>query len=397
MNSYSSINTNSSISEHLAVFLDAVTNPFGATRPAQVPDGYNHHTLCLTDWIDDLSISIDAPTLAVVTGLGFYFMVGQNTLTTDLENGAANPLYTVVVLPLNATGTIQTNNAGTGLGQIYSANYETISGDGTGRNEDLALVTSLRLFGAGLRLWPTIEMITSSDTLAVTNYYGGLMTPQDIKKCNDNGSNFYNILRQSEYIEEFTNSRGITARLDPFNLENYMTMRSIDNWASQDNFDTSLMAFPIVVARFTQSIANGDVAPLKFMSQYWLEGQLQQPTPIFTSQAPMDLEFTTITKVVANSPENYPLVVEGHTFKSFLKGVNRVSKLVNTAARVSSSLLPGKYGKLAARVATISSDVNQATVSKAALKRKLKKEAKKLAKTKAQQYMAKIGSKQKQS
>lgn len=381
--------SNSVLSEPLTAFLDAVTNPFGATRPCQVPDGYNHHTMCLTDWIDALSISINCPTLANISGVAFYFMVGQNELTDDLDNVGTNgdPLYCVVVMPIDSNGIIQTNNAATGLSVLLSANYAQISGDAYGHVSSNALVTCLRLFGAGLRLWPTIEMITSSDTLAVTNYYGGLMCPEDIHKCVNDGSNFYNILRQSEYISEFTNSQGITTRMDPFGLENYMTMRSLDNWGNINNFDTSLMNFPIVVARFTQTVNNGDIAPIKFMSQYWLEGQLVQPTPLFASQNPFDLEYGTITKIVSHSPDVYPFVVQGHSFKSFLKNVGRVSKLVATTANVSSKLLPQRYANIATKVAKVATNVNQATQSKKALKRaavKVLKKASKKALKKAQ-------------
>jgi hypothetical protein len=367
--------SSSSMSVPMKDFLDAVTNPFTANRPAQVPDGYNHHTICLQDWIDNLAVTVDAPDLASISGIAFFLMVGNNSLMSFIVNGNDNPLYTVVVMPITANGIIQTNNANTGLTNYYSANYEQITGSAIGHDSELSLVDSFRMFGAGIRVWPTIEMITSSETLAVSQYYAGLMTPTAITKSADLATNFYNIVRQSEYIEEFTNSQGCCVRLDPFSLPNYLEMRSLQNWSEIENFDTSLMEFPLIVVRFTQNVSNGDTLPIKFMSQYWLEGSLVQPTPIFTSQAPYDMEYPMITKLIANSPETYPLVVQGHSFKSFLKGVGKVGQLVSKAALVSSHLAPAKYTKVLTKVSKVSGKVGQSatSASKSLPKKKAKK------------------------
>lgn len=368
------------ISSPMKDFMDAVTNPFGATRPAQVPDGYNHHTICLSDWVDNLSVTVDCPDSAVISGIAFYLMVGQNDLTGQLVFGAEHPLYTIVVMPITSAGLIQSNNSVTGLTHYYSANYSQITGSTTGSNSENSLVDSLRIFGAALRIWPTIEMITSSDTLAVSQYYAGLLTPNTILKCYDTASNFYNVIRQSEYIEEFTNSQGCCCRLDPFGLENFLTMRSLENWQEIQNFDTSLANFPLIVVRFTQNVGNGDTIPIKLMSQYWIEGQLVQPTPIFTQQAPYDHEFSQICKILANSPETYPIVEKGHSFKSFLKTASKLSGLVSKVANASSHVLPAdlarvakKVSNITGKVSTISGDVAQKLPAKKKKKKKAKK------------------------
>jgi len=367
------------IAEPMKVFIDAVVAPFSATRPAQIPDGYNHHTICLQDWIDQLAIGVDAPNLANIGGMAFYLMVGQNIFTSKIVSSSDKPTYVIVVMPIDANGVIQTNNAVTGLSTLYFTNYQFINGSATSINIDNALVDSFRLFACGMRLWPTIEVITSSDTLAVSNYYAGLITPSSMFKCVDEANNFYNVLRQSEYIEEFQNSQGASVRLDPFSYPDYLTMRTLSNWQSIDNFDTSLMEFPIIVARFTKTVVDGDIAPIKFMAQAFLEGQLVQPTPLFTAQAPYDLEYGLITKLVANNPDTYPIVSKGHTFKSFLKGVNKVSGLVRKAANVSSGLLPAKYSNYAKQVANVAATAQSLTGKNKAKKKAAKKKVKRAA------------------
>lgn len=327
------------MSTHMKDFLDAVTNPFTANKPCQVPDGHAHETICLTDWIDQMSVVLDVDALTQISGIAFMFIVGNNLLAQEAAT-TSEVGYQVIVMPISNAGNIQTNIGATGLTSYLTANYQTLSGSATGYNDQVSLIDSFRLFGTGLRIWPAIEWVTSSDTPAVSVYYAGLLTPSNVYKSFQNGSNFWNVLRQSEHIQEFANSQGASVRLDPFDQKAFLEMRSWANWTEMISYDTSLMQFPIIACRFTESFSNGDVLPIRFMSQHWLEGQLMQPTPIFSSRPPMDLEYSLITRLISNNPVSYPIVVQGHSFKSFMNNVGKLTQIARKAYTSSSKMLP---------------------------------------------------------
>jgi hypothetical protein len=324
------------ISKCSEVFFDAVINPFGAELPAQVPDAYHHLTMCLIDWIDLMSVSLSIPSGgSPAGGVAFMFVAGGNDLT-EVSTLAAQT-YGIVVMPLNEDGGIMTNSGGTQITMLVPTNYQVINGTGNGQSMVNALVDSFRIFSTGIRLWPTIEIITDSETRAVASYYAGLITPNTVRKAFNDESNFYDVMRQSYYVEMYQNSQGCTVRMDPFDEKRFLDMKTLYNWSNMTSFDTSNIAFPIVAAQFTSAdYEDGSVLPVRFMSQHWLEGQLVQPTPLLPTPSCNDLNFWTLAQTITDNPKDFPIVVEGHSFPSIVTKTKKFLPLIDKALKDSS-------------------------------------------------------------
>jgi len=353
----------SNFSSTMQCFMNAVVDPFGTNCPAVVPDDYHKETVSLTDWIDvqGLNVTIYTSTNYFVQGVMIFPTIGTNRFTGVAFNSS---LYSMQVLPLLGNGNAVIGaNTNTQYNSLNFANIEQITGNTYGKDYAQALVESYRIFSMGIRLWPAIELITDSTTLAVSMFYGGSLALNDILRQLDLGSsaNMWQLLRQSEYIHEYTNSAGVTARLDPFEDKRYLAMRTLDEWSSDISYDGANLMVPVVAAYFTTAVEYttgtgppADVSnsfPVRFMSQAWIEGRLVQPTPIFAVPSPVDLAYDDVTKLISADKETYPLVVEGHSFKSFVGGLGRLTNVLSKTLKASSKLLPANYqsiGHLAA-------------------------------------------------
>jgi len=337
------------ISLPMKCFLDAVVNPFTADRPCQVPDGYTHRTIPLQDWNDYESMVTNSPQGTVVGGQLLMLCVGQNELTAQAFTNVNT--YTVLCIDIDNNGLLLFDNTGVGFPTLPTANYAAINGAAPGINVDTALVDSFRLFAAGLRVLPKIELITDSTTVAVSQYYAGLATPNSINKAYNHGENIFDVVRQSTFIQQFQNSTGASVRLDPFDFSRFLDMRTLANWSNIINFDTSFMLFPTIAILYTFPITNptpyvGQSVPIRFQSQMWLEGQLVQPTPIFSTQSPMDMAYETIVKSIAYQPETYPIVTQGHSFTTIFNKVGTIVRSVGAALQMSSAIMPPPYRDL---------------------------------------------------
>jgi hypothetical protein len=335
-----------SFSPQMSEFIDTVVNPFNATEPCQIPDGYHHRTICLQDWYDTMSGATSASAGVVVTGQLYIFMIGTNDLA-QLGN-STNQTYQIMTMDIDSSNHLNASAAG-GLQQLTLANYNTINGAVTGYNDQSSLAIAFRVFSFGMRLLPTVEVITDSSTQAVAQFYAGLMTPQDINTCYNQATNFYNLLRQAEYVQEFQNNSGVSVRLDPFQDELLLKPRSLNSWANKATYDSGTYYFPIIAVRFVNpvtAITDGAVLPIRIEAQIWIDAEIAQPTPIFTRVSPCDLEYSMVTKMISHSTSEYPVVTEGHSFKKFLNVASKISGAVGKVLQTSSSILPGPAGKI---------------------------------------------------
>lgn len=331
-----------------ANFLDSIVDPFNAEDPVQVPDGHNQKTLALQDWIDLEDYELDVPALANIAGVVFSWQIGMNELVG--LSVTPNAVYQVIVMPFTEDGIVQTNLAATGLSSIIPDNYQTINGSSNSISTDAALVTSWRNFSTGIRLLPTIELITDSSTTAISSFYGGLIAPIALSKSVNDATNIMGIVRQAEHVQQYSNKFGVSARMDPFNDPGFLKLRTLGNWQSINHIDTGLWLLPIVVCRFTAVLGDTDTIPVKIQSQHWFDGPLVQPTPIFASLPPFDSNFQLLGRALEKDLVDYPVVTEGNSFGSFLNKAAKFSGVVSNLLDKTSEVLPPRVAKRVKRI-----------------------------------------------
>jgi len=204
------------------------------------------------------------------------------------------------------------------------ANYGTIMGNSTSTADAYdsdAMVTGLRTLGFGMRIWPTIERVTDSSTLAVAKYYGCSMTPFQLNRCNFGSQHvsLYTAMKECPGFWEGNNSEGITIRFNPFQRTflDFTKMFSLQN-LTDPNITLDDAAFPLIVVQLTAPInwtTTATACPFNIMIRHNFEAVLNIPTPIVSSRPPLSLELRTFCDLMGYDSQKFPIVVSGHTFK----------------------------------------------------------------------------------
>jgi len=308
-------------------FLNAVTNPFGASQGALVPDRYAGNSICLTDWVDADPL-VGGATALQYTGFVAILLPSYSQLKQEYAS-LPNVTYQVVTFPILNTGHIGVD--GTNKLQSYlPLNYETITGSDTSVDVDNCLVDGYRLFSIGLRMWPMVEVVTDTSVQHVTKFFGGTITPNTIYRSIVDGNDFRTVFKQADDLKQFAGYEGCTVRYNPFVTANQVTLLSLAEQNLQSH-DYSQIPIPFIYAEYSEIAAYTDSAMVYMQARFWLEGQLSLPTPIYSNQSPIDLNFDRISQIMSRPTVKYPVVVAGHSFAAFTGGIVTATSLLSKA------------------------------------------------------------------
>jgi hypothetical protein len=388
-------------------YLDAVGRPFDYHLEPRPPAGLPP-TINLTDYFDDntLYTPITQGSTPSIIGVGFTMSYGYNSMRAISYSQSAGTIspYTVygpVWFYIQSDGTILSLAAVAGpltkdkvvseplinkfkchddikrklpqgelkrtsgfeledmddvkepsVGVNYTAsfymrncvNISTILGSANGINGESALITSLRIISGGIRLLPTIELITDSDTFAVSKFYGFTATPIMLTNLLTDGGSIFTLARSCPDYEEYPNEAGVTGRLQPYQdqILNLAKMNNLQVYTSQSDSeqDTDNFYFPVLLARFTSALTLSASAtinlPVRPYFRTLLEGPLVQPSPITTTDTPFDPTWETQIQMFQHDRDNYPVIVKGHSFDQVKKLYNAIGSGVKLVQQLSS-------------------------------------------------------------
>lgn len=394
------------VDKYCQAFLDATNRPFDYHPDGRVPDGYPQNTTQLMDYYD--MTPFVAPELSAgygsldIAGIGFTVLVGLSTISNTMgfvNNGASytgSPIYGYAFFLLNEAGRIEgisldltskeeksteiississefgvppskvsLKNNGKVLPKIEekedenlgvtntvfwtygTANYNQIFGVSNQAGYDTdGLIANMRVINSGIRLWPTIEVVTDSSTLHVAKYYGCQMTPTQLRRTYDSNTTLYTTMKECPEFFETHNAAGITGRLvvsqeGPLKLTE---INALNNWNST-NFSTNNYFMPVVVVQFSTTVTLTDSAevalPFNFMYRTLIEGVLQMPTPILSTRPPYSHDWCKVLKIMSYESSKFPSIVEGHTFKKV--NITKLRQAVNVINGVLSSRMKKK-------------------------------------------------------
>lgn len=311
-------------------FLNAVTNPFGATEGTQVPDRFSGNTVCLTDWAEQTP-TVGGALLTDMTAICTMVLINYSQLKTTYASDS-NRQYQVVTFPLTNAGSLISLTAGGKITSYGSANIGTITGTSLSYDLDDCLVDAYRIFSTGLRVWPLLEVVTDTSTFHIIRHFGGLITPNTVYRSIVDGTNFLDVAKNTVGFKEYAGYEGVTARYNPFVNSFALDMYSLDehndaaiNWQS--------IPVPFTISIFSGAVQSTDSAGILFNARYWLEGQLSLPTPIYASMSPIDLGYYNISQLMSRPSNTFPMVVAGHSFLAFAAATASVASFLRTALK----------------------------------------------------------------
>jgi hypothetical protein len=372
-------------------FLNAVFDPFKAQASARVPDLRKDDTICMRDYVDTYTPA--NPGVNTSDGFIAIWLYGHNDLSIKQDKNAVQAgwlsnYYGILVFPIDAA--TQSILVSQGASLINFRNHDTILGLADGQATFTGLVDGLRIFAGGIKCLPTIEMVTSDDTTYLLNIWGGQMQPGElynildddttaadgneikfdevqtaydilepyihqnsktskvpmdkaiaaVRKCygglraTQDGANVYETVRNMRNVQEFPNSKGCTARYNPFQREEQLEMNDMrgismvqnSSYATR-NYITNSTNFPFICCKMNTTIAEGEEYPAILYGSVWLEGQLIRPTPIYSDSSPVDQNFNKIRSVACDTVA-FPVTVSGHSFKSFVASAGKFANIV---------------------------------------------------------------------
>lgn len=337
------------VDDTVTSLLDCINRPFDYHPDGRVPDGNPNSTIQLLDYYDDNGVTtpLGNPNIVQevnISAVCVVYMYGVNTvrdIAFDITTceARAGSLYGPIYFFLDDNGAIATLN-GIGEDDVTTAqaafwsndpvNLATIVGTDNGYEYNSSMTNALRVLSAGVRMWPTIELITDSSTLAVSRYYGCQMTAASIYNAFVDGSNIYSIIRNSPSYIEFSNSQGISGRFQPHQQGSVLKPLHLNALANiaNSNLDTSGLYFPVVLARTTSTqlfntgaSINYVTFPVRTFFRTMLEGSLTQPTPLQATRMPYVSEWEDKVSHLMYRTDLYPTIVSGHSFKKVVKSV----------------------------------------------------------------------------
>jgi hypothetical protein len=326
------------VSDPIQRYLDCINRPLDFHEDGRIPDGNPSNSIMFVDYLDDNPFETPVwanATQTTVAGVGITYSYGRNLLRNncvdipsggDATDGAFwGPIYFFIdqnnfIIPWDG------NVANSYYWSNPTSNIAQIVGSIDGYDQETALANQLRLLSAGIRMLPTIELVTDSSTFAVSRYYAGQLTPSTIDNAANFGLDFLAIMRASCSFNEYTNAEGVSARLNPhqegiYKVTNFQTLGVVNDVTfTLDNF-----MFPTIVAQFTTTqivtIGNSLTCPIRTTFRTYLEGILNLPTPLVTTKVPYRPMWREAVAAFSYNVIEFPLVVKGHTFKKILNTV----------------------------------------------------------------------------
>lgn len=225
-----------------------------------------------------------------------------------------------------------------------TANYQSIFGDSLTFNSALSIVDQIRFLSFGVRFLPVIEMVTSSDTVAISRFYGGLLTPFTLYNAAVNDNSIYTLIRDSTGYAEYTNAQGCCARYNPKQdgLFNTLKMQDLLN-INNSSFATGNFYFPVIVAKFTTLITVAEAAsltaPFRSTFRMYIEGVVKLPSPYVTTRVSYVPGWEEALAAQCYDIVNHPLVCPGHTFSIFNKGSLRALGAIDSRLKVGGQIV----------------------------------------------------------
>jgi hypothetical protein len=340
------MNNSFPIEDRITSLLDCINRPFDYHPDGRVPDGNPNSTIQLVDYYDDNGVYspiLNAAAIAPLTidGLGVMYCFGRNdvraqTYDTTTVTARGEQLYGPIYFFVGNNGNILSVNAqneagdNTHDGPFWSndpVNLNQIAGSVTSYSYTDGIANALRVMSAGVRMWPTIELITNSDTVAISRYYGAQVTAASLANAFNDGTNVYSVLRNSPSYYEFSNSQGISGRFLSQQSGSVLQPLGLNSLAQIHNsaMDTSGLYYPVLIARLTQQqqIDPEDnlAFPVRSFFRTIMEGSLTQPTPLQATRVPYVSDWDDKVHHFLYRNDLYPSIVSGHSFKKVLKNV----------------------------------------------------------------------------
>lgn len=315
-------------------FINIVTNPLDSNKPAQVPDLQQFNSLCL---VDSAHITNPVnPTLSTAAG-GIIAWVRCHYSTMDSANNPnPNRIYTLNYTSISSANVIL-SDAGGDTRSVVPVNMTTILG-GTQYTPNSALITSCRVMSMGLQLLSTVEVVTDTSQIYITQIVGGQMSMSELNSINNNNSDVLLALKNSSCSKIFSNSEGCSGRYDPFQNEEQLNV--LDGslmYSTAKAFDWYKM--PVIIAKFSQTVASGSQLPVILNARFWIEASLRQPTPIYSQPSPIDPNFSLVRSILSGCTEVFPLVAKGHSFTAFVSSNPRIISVISRVLQQSSVFL----------------------------------------------------------
>jgi hypothetical protein len=199
------------------------------------------------------------------------------------------------------------------------------------------LCSSVRLTAGAIRILPKVELVTDTTQTYISYAIGGMLTASEIYNAALNNINIEPMLRASPCAEIFGNQEGCSVRYDPFQTVSQLEMVP-NNWLDSDSKPFDNIRMPCIYVVFSQDVPSGDAYPFLLHGRMWFEGILQQPTPIYASESPVDLAFDEVRGIMSQCRSEFPIVVSGHSFIPFLMNLPAFVDLAAAAISSGSKL-----------------------------------------------------------
>lgn len=346
--------------DSVSALINTINRPFDFHPEGRVPDGNPNMTMQMADYYDDNGAAtplLQTGNTLSLDAIGVMYTVGINNvrnITYDINSCTTrdNQFYGPIYFFIDQSGTVVQfpGISDDGLDTKEDAyfwsndpvNIKQLVGSYNGFDAANAMTNAIRVLTAGVRFWPTIELVTDSTTIAVSRYYGCQMTPQSLANAKTNGDNIYSIFRNSPSYHEYTNSEGISGRFQPCQQGSIFRPLHLNQFNSFLNNATSTdgVYFPALLARltYTQSLVGNDETaytfPVRSFFRSLLECSLNQPTPLQPSRVPYVPDWEDKVQHFTYRNDLYPSIVSGHSFKAVEKAVVAVLGKNSEAVRM---------------------------------------------------------------
>lgn len=331
----------STISKVTQNFLDAVMDPFGHETPTLCPDRMIDKMICFRDYNNNpANNNLSAVNIIGCMIVGRY---GANIFCTSNSNSPSQ-LYGFELFYIISDGTIQLDTSTNSI-FITPTNLATITGSSTSYDPELSMLTNIRLFSMGLRVWPSIEQITDSSTLAITTIQSGSVSWDEVFRCFQSGSSVFNLVSDLPHLKTYSNNEGSTVRYNPFMLKEQLFLQDPSDFIDDQlvgGDPTDSWRFPFCLIRFTTSVATLAALPFRFQCVYWMDGALNNPTPIMGEFSPVDIEFDQVASMMSREAA-IRVSTSGHTFPPLASYLPSIISAARSVAQGSSHIISAAF------------------------------------------------------
>jgi hypothetical protein len=311
------------ISKSTLDYLNQVVNPIDVEKPAQVPDLSQLNSICAKAQTDITLVNTLATPL---TGILLFLRHGYSDLWFNHIDLATANSDAIGYFYVNG-GVLQDTGTPFKFSEIDFDNTLTI----------LSLAAGYRTTACGMRVLPTVETVTDTSLPYISYVIGGQLTPYELESAFNTGAQIEPIIRQSPCSKTYGNNSGMCARYDPFQTDKQLFLLPTD-FGLDPTYRTDAVRVPCIYMKFSQQIAAAAEFPFIFHSTIWSEITLKLPTPLYSHPSPIDYNWEQIRAIMSTCSEEYPMVVQGHSFSALLAGAPAFISLIKNAISAGSNL-----------------------------------------------------------